>query len=336
MTTVIHPTSDYVKGLWLFDNEGLEELDGILDDAEKELGVIRKRDIENTFKRKQRQLAEYSHYRDVGEEERKALDEKLRKEVKESYEFSRDKREIAIDFVSKKKLIVKRFSEALTKPDFQNDLPTSFKLELRCGRCEIKLDLPDYNTNRLQITVSPQDLDAAAELYVKLKLWAEAKSLRPVYRYWQSLSGLQWLVWAWAFLMTWWVWFSMTYLSTPDEKQATKAEARQLLDRGLQKEDEHKAIELMLRLAADYPQGTVKKPLPIPPRWLIVSTVFSFLLCLCLRYPPVTTIGIGQGNAKIDRQRNWLWLCNFLLVGFFFLCVGGSFLASVLYDFLKG
>ena len=195
MVTVLHPTSDYVEGLFHFDRQALEELDSIVDEAEKQLGVIRKREMENAFKRRQREVANFSYYSSANEEKQKELDEGLREEVKKSYEFARDKREITIAFASKKTLIVHRFAEALTNPDSQNDLPTGFKLELRCGRCEIKLDLPVYQTSRLQITASPEDLDASAELYVKLKGWAEAKSLRPVYRYWQSLSGLQWALW---------------------------------------------------------------------------------------------------------------------------------------------
>jgi choline-glycine betaine transporter len=103
----------------------------------------------------------------------------------------------------------------------------------------------------------------------------------------------------------------------------------------LTKEDDHRAIELLLSIASDYSRSTEGTPtLALPPRWFIISFIFSLIACIALSFPVNTAIGIGKGKKILARRRMWLSSQYGVFILFFVLAVGGSFLATALYEYV--
>ncbi len=124
-------------------------------------------------------------------------------------------------------------------------------------------------------------------------------------------------------------------LSTTSGRNKARAEARQLLQEGMTKEDDHKAIELLLSIEADYVKPSEgHNSIALPPRPFVVCVLLLFLVSVALSFPAKTTIGIGRGKRILAARRTWLKALNFVFVLFIFLAVGGSFLASTIYDYI--
>src|ERR1019366_3681289 len=258
------------------------------------------------------------------------------KTLEDSYLYSQDKRATSISFTSGKTLVVPRFTDTFNKPEIQNETPTVFKFETRCGTCELKIEMPSFSPDRLQISVSPQELDLSAEVFVKLKLWAEKKQQPTWQRYWQKSSGIHWPLWVLVVFLPWVAWSLFVIGSKDPAREQVKEEARHLLQKGLKKEEERRAIELILAISCGYPEPTWNPLTTVFPRWWLVFSTFTFLISVCWSFPPATVIGVGTGSVILTRRKKWLAFVRFLFITFALLSVGGSWFASLLNEFLKG
>jgi len=329
---IAYHTTGKLHGLWFLDQKALEELDSILDEALKDLQAQRKRDIENELQRRLRTYERIWHRPDKEptEEEKTKRIKETRKEIETSYGCSHYTRELTIYCSPSRDLNIDRFSTAFGKPEVEHVTPMGFLAEIKCGQGDLKIALNKYSflLNELDISVSPHTADVSSDIFTKLNAWAEAKRQPTWQYYWKKLAGLQWLL----LYLIGTISFVLLSAST---KEPLKAEARQLLQKGMTKDDDHRAIELLLSIASDYKKPTDGTPIVILlPRWYIICITFLFLACIAFSFPVNTAIGIGKGKKVLERQRRWLWWLQFLFVAFFFLAFGGSLLSVIFYDYI--
>ena len=296
----------------------------------------RKIDIEKGVRiqlsREERLRSRYqTSYKEQTDEEKKNSKKKARQEIEQSYEYARDKREITILCSEGRDLNVKRFLDAFALPELENATPTGFLAEIECGHGELRIALDRYrlSSNEIDISVSPHSTDTSSDIFMKLRSWAEGRRQPKWQLFWKNYSGIL------VFLFVWIMMSLSVSLISSAKQNLKKAEARQLLQKGMTKDDDHKAIELLLSIAADYNKPTDGTPDLAPlPRWFIISLLFSLLACIAFSFPVGTVIGIGKGKQILARQRMWLSSLKFVFVGFFFLAIGGSFVATVLYEYV--
>ena len=193
---------------------------------------------------------------------------------------------------------------------------------------QTKITLSSMQNDELTISVLPHSTDTSSAIFTSLHAWAEGKR-QPTWQWvWMKVSGVQWILF-FPFVM-----ISLALL-TLSAKQSLKAEARQLLQRGLTKEDDHRAIELLLSIASDYNKSTeATSSLTLPPRWFIICFIFSLLACIALSFPVNTAVGIGKGKKSLAWRRMWLSSLYGVFILFFVVAVGGSFLAAMLYEYV--
>ena len=321
MKPIQYRTMGKVRGLWLFDGESLAELDKIIDNAEKEFAVIRM-SIWNK---------EYKVYEEIwkdsletgADEEKKRIKADIKKRTDQSITFASDNRKLAIIFASEHTLELERFSDAISKPDIKDELPIAFSYYLRLGKCELELELPHHGQS-LRIAVSPRHAEISSKVFFEIHNWAEEKSQPKWQRYWADYWGLLWIVFG-AFLF-----LSAAFTS----RHGVKEEAKQLLEHGLKKEDEHRALELLLALASDYTDSHSRYIPTSIPTWWIAVFIFGLLACICMSFYPSTTLGVGKGKVFVARTKTWLSWLRFVFIGFGLISVGGSLVANVVYNFL--
>jgi len=331
-----YQTKGEVEGLWFLDQEAFKELDSILDEALKDLEAQRKRDIEKGVRiklsRQETLRARYpTGYKEQTDEEKKNSMKEARQEIEQSYQYSRDKREITIFCSDGRDLHIKRFSDAFALPELENTTPSGFLAEIGCGQGEpmIALNRYGFSRNAIDISVSPHSTDTSSDIFMKLRSWAEGRRQPKWQLFWKNWSGIQihWTLFFWIFV---------AMLISSAKQDVKTAEARQLLQKGMTKDDDHKAIELLLSIAADYNKPTDGTPDLAPrPRWFIISSLVLLLACIALSFPVGTAIGIGKGKQILARQKKWLSTLKFVCVAFLFLAIGGSFLGTVIYEYVK-
>lgn len=341
MATVIHQTEDTISGIWFFNHERLAQLDLIFDNAEKPLNEIRKRDLEKAVKREQREAEALGLYELLNDEQRKKMDKDVRKRTEESWDFSQDKREIAIQCRSGKQVLVGRFEEAFTRPELQNEIPTGFTAGLRIGNVKVAVEVQSYAQNRMAIQVSPENEPVSPELFERLRLWARNNRQPEWQWWWKNLIGAQWPLW---FIMVFGL-LGGVNASVPSSKESQEArherarlktEAKQLAEKGVTKENEAEALTLLLKIASDSPQAPPPDVSIRIPIWWVVLTVATLIVAICLSFPPKTTIGIGLGADILRRRQRWMRWIGFMFVTVALLGIGMGLLTNTLYDALKG
>ncbi len=334
---IAYETKGKVEGIWLLDQQALKELDSVLDDAQKNLESQRKTDIENDVERRLRRDDRLRSLRDPTSkeptgDEKKQLKKNMRQEIEQSYPYSNENRELTIFCSPGRDFKVQRFSEALGKPEVEHVIPIGFQAEIKCGNAQLTMTLNQFSHTEIEISVIPHATGTSSDIFTSLQAWAEGKRQPTWQLFWKRVSGLQWVLFSIHIMIVLIVYSAILGVSM---KQPNIAEARQLLQKGMTKEDDHKAIELLLAIVSDYQRPTNATPyLPLPPRWLTISLIFSLLACIALSFPVDTTIGIGKGKRILARRRFWLSSLYFVFILFFLLAIGGSFLSNVLYDYV--
>jgi hypothetical protein len=333
MATIKHPTSGSIRGIWLLDQNALKELDAIIDDYEALITQANKEDISVTFLEINRKTKEGNKSK-LSEDEEAALDERLEAEMANRYPFSTNVRTVEVTFASGKRTSAAKFADLFAGPEIAGETPRSFKVRCTKGNHGIEIVLLGSSPNEIDIRASPKNRPEAEGIYERVTSWFESVAQPKLQHLWWSSHPLCYILAffiAFASLVGYFVWES----SQPSAKGRIKSEGRKLLEGGLKPEDEHKAIELMLSLDADYAPPQTKYD-PLFPRWWIVSVGGLIILCLLLSWPPRTMISVGKGRAVVTQTRKRIAIVVYILIPVLIVGVGITLFTTYLSDFLGG
>ena len=102
------------------------------------------------------------------------------------------------------------------------------------------------------------------------------------------------------------------------------------------KDDEHRAIELLLALAAEYfpdkaetadKTGSANSKISVLPLVVIGSELFLLSLSL---FPPKSVFAIGRGKDTLKQYKMWIGFVSKAIVAFLVLGVFSSILAGLI------
>lgn len=300
------------NGIWFLKKDDLLAFDSFIDEQLERLEEAKKveieREVNNNFKQKIAVLKDLGNKPEKTEEDLERIREGIHTNVIMSYNFSRDNRAITIEFVSKKKCVVKKFQEVINDVSLNSEKPKSFKVELTRGTISATIELhTGFLQEAVDISVRPSESEEAGRLIEYLQLWFKSKKT-PI---WQLLwARWWWLSWSilWCFF-----WTSLLFADNSSTER-WRQEGRSLLRRGITPADDRQVMKLILSILSDLP-GTQPKH----NGWLLVLTVVGVALALMLSIHPRSMIAVGEGEKSIEFWQKWTkFVFSTVLVGFFF------------------
>jgi hypothetical protein len=315
MATVIHRNSDTFHGIWLLDDVALKVLDDIIDKEWGNLQEIRKNKIKDLA------IQQYSKFGDKN----KVTLEEIERQISEPYPFSKNSRSITLSFKSGKKLKSASFREAKENPEVQDQIPNGFSIEMKTETIDCEMQLQE---NRLSIRVSPELVEEASTIFLKLEQWAmQFRSPKWMYL-WKNNNGfLQLLVTL--FLLTIMFTSAIRY-SNPVETNLI-IQARDLLKDGISQKEVPKALEMVLSLLTLSNEGKVYYVKPW--FWSFVAIYLPALLISF--FPPNSILVIGKGTKILKRQKAWLKFVCVMIPTFLIMGVAASVFGSVIVELVK-
>jgi|ERR1051326_1514760 len=105
---------------------------------------------------------------------------------------------------------------------------------------------------------------------------------------------------AWFFVAAYWYGGNANNIG----KTYYQAQAVELLQKGVNPQNEIKAIEILLALQSDYRNQQIPPSKPSGRFWLFL--VVGGLLCLALSFPPELVVGLGKGEKELARWQSWI------------------------------
>ena len=291
MADVIYPTAAEYRGPWLLDRNALEEFDQLIEEGWEQLN--RAAD-ERTARRVEELVGEYISEHPKAEADDIAQQRAWWEKRYSDQTFERRHRNLVVRFGDGKTIEAQSFSEVATDHRIIGDVPTGFAMSLACGNVTSETTLSRY---LLQLRVSPQGNELASDFFGSLNDWAR-RHRPPVWQsVWRNVVGLHWLL-----LMGLLVVLAGVAALTTSHGITAKQQAHELLAHGLQAADEHRALELTLRLVSEMDDSET----PVP-RWFWWTLGSSLILAVVLSVaPPAVILSLGAGEAKLKRWKLWL------------------------------
>jgi hypothetical protein len=215
------------------------------------------------------------------------------------------------------------FADAIKQPHLTDEEPLGFRAHLAVNEIKASVSLTrlyptvvqpvsptqsqtTQQTPQLEFNVEPSEEQAAQELFGALQNWASEFAPSTWMRRWARytiLFTILLIIWAVGGLM-----LGIFDLQIPNETYYAE-QAHQILQKGVNDDNQHKAIEVILAIVAKDPppSRSVLGSKPGRKYWSICVgvAVALFSLSLC----PSIVIGIWKGKPKLARWRAWIkWM----------------------------
>jgi hypothetical protein len=161
------PTERDVQGPLLIDSNQLDALDKIIDHHAGKLAKLKEEEIDEWT---EEALQDELKTRVLEEEEIEKRRPKIRERIRNS-RSRRDSRSATIYLARGKEVQADRFSDVMSQPVGQDELPLGIRMSLTVGKVNASVATNRILEN-LSIDVSPNDVEAAQELFGALSNWA--------------------------------------------------------------------------------------------------------------------------------------------------------------------
>lgn len=280
-----------IAGPWLLDQVALRDFDAVLDEIWKQFGKEKNAYIRNYIEKERRKALA------AGKQEQELTDmweaEKKQGLYRYTSSFHEDHREITLHLEGSGSLTVSKMQEAFLHPELRTRRVLEFNAVIRrgSGQCEVALK-PGFLVEKLQIGVAPEDKAVTSRAYTSLQEWA-AKYQLPIWqRQWASIPPFHFLI---GILILAFAFPAAVQTESAAAKQDWQMRAWSLLNNGIDMNNQHQAIELILAgLSGNY--RSVARTLIPTWFWWLLGTVVVVLIALSL--PPRTLLGFTQEQQK--------------------------------------
>jgi hypothetical protein len=200
-------------------------------------------------------------------------------------------------------------------------------LFFRVGQVEVTVRANSSNwQDDLFLEVKSDDSDSeelSRELFGALNNWASDVEAPIWQQKWRSLNSIFWF----ALIL----WVSCGLVAIPSNRRedaptaVSKAEARKLLSKGINLNNQQQALALLLAIESDYDSGTAIPSLGVT-YWSYFSLGTLFLLCTLIC--PKFCVGVWEGKKQVKRWRGWLTMITVTIP---ILIVGSALLPWMLH-----
>jgi hypothetical protein len=294
MPELIYPTRVAIGAPILISATSLKELDELLDGQLPALLKAQDELIPTRVEERLERIVGGLGYSDERlDKKRKEYEKDIREEL-----FGRDRRVLHIRLSDGRRLDARSFEEAAAHPEVQRSVASGFVLEVRCGIVSVALEARSRFLTELTLDVSPSNYEPARNLYSSLERWVRSVEAPTWQRWWSRLSWGSFSFFMWAFIASL-VWGASVDSGT---KQHYKEEAHKLIEQGVTPDKQQKALETILALESDY-----SKPISYSPgRWFWFFLITGTMATAILAYPPKLELGIGRGEARVERWQRWM------------------------------
>jgi hypothetical protein len=285
-----YPTNDEFPGPWMLDQKALKDLETIVlkhwDLLEKRRNQLLDIAVEEEYKKFKKQLSVSPEY----------VNEQMDYFRRSQSVYSGSYLQFCVQY-EKSTYFCEKFEDAFRDRALARSAPEGFAIDFRSGDIMCKVEL--NKTNGLSISISPQEIQEAQDLYVELDQWINNN--RPPY--WQRLWGivadkgfLPYIV-ALVFLAST---FMLMLLFRENAKVLdAKVIAQRLLDQGISESNLPEAVALLLQMQV-MDRTTIE--LPSWFRTVFFGTLFSGVI---LPIRPKVVLGIGRGSEYLRRWKIW-------------------------------
>jgi hypothetical protein len=285
------PTSISVDGPWLISAEQLVQLDKLLDiqaerlEKEKESEAQREADERMT-----KELPPQEGWE-------KELRDRHYQRAKENLD-KYDERTVTFFLAGGRTVTESSFTQAINQHGIGNESPSGFSLRWRVGEVTLTVKIRSWD-HKLELDVDPGDSGAGQQLFGVVENWMRDLRVPQWVRLAHNNSfGIVVLLSLWLLggVVVW------SQYRTESAKWSYQQEARELLQHGVNSQNQQKAIELLLAIDSDY-KPEQRRVNPSQRAWAIFGV--GFVVCLCLLITPNVVIGIWGGKAVISRWHAW-------------------------------
>lgn len=300
MSEMISPTSLTFDGPFLIDSAKLLELDQLIDAQLQRLVVYRNTRFTNIIEREIKSRIDITgkHPDDAQLNELRTAQAAHLNERLGFYDLSEGKSSITVFFDSDKRLSASCFREAIDHENAEQEQSCAFNASIRCANITASIRLTSrLFTNSLEVSVEPDNIPEARELFTALRRWAN--SVRPT-RWYRLCSQLRF--YTWSFYLTSAALLFMALSNRYTVIDPYQAKADELLTSGVTQTNLPHAVGILLALTVKH--GQVKQPKPLPD-WYHIWLLGGLLCAVLLSFPPKTRIGIGKGDHMIRRTLRW-------------------------------
>jgi hypothetical protein len=291
MAHLSYPTELTIPSPLLIEQRHLTELDTVLDQYS---GPLRDEQEQKIQGRIERALSRRQSNTDLPD----VVRQKIESEIRADYE--RERRAVAVYLSGGRTLAANRFDEAINQPHLTNELPVGFRCDLEIGQVEASITLRSRWASGVDVTARPNNSAPAQELFGALENWAS--EIRPPE--WQRL----WLKVSWftRFLLFFWILLGLPFMLFGVEREAKdvyQPEARQLLQQGVNPNNQQRAIELTLAIISEAGTKTdIFRPGLRGWGFWVVGFLFLMALSIC----PEVVIGVWKGKQRLRFWRFWI------------------------------
>jgi hypothetical protein len=322
MTDVFRRTSTTIKGPFLLDETSLEALNTIIDDEYKRLAELRAKHIDTDVRR---QLDEYRNselYKHHEPKEQQKHEEYIKERIRSSYEYGKNSVEWTVQLDNGTQVVTNDYPTLKLHPDVQQQRPVKFSVVLAVENTNASVAWKPYMTDELTVDVTPGNLQEAITFFSRLDHWSTRLQPDRVSRLMTVPGGLVWFFWLFISLIT----LPIAAETGITPRHALNESAREMLDKGITKDNEHEAIELLLRLESEHLPGHETRL----ARWLLPFLITITIIAVVLSLPVRPEIAVGRGISLLRKQQQYRlfirrWFPAFLIMGVLSSLTGSAF-----------
>lgn len=304
------PGERKIDGPWFIGISELEELDDIFEFANEK--------INQSLKNSKEEQAKIDVEKGIYESIEKALS-------KNSLFDSQYEKKVELISSNDKKLIDSSLKGILKDSKLMDFKPKELILEIRNGfNRYFYLKISRRYDGELIYNVNFSDQDCNEEIIYRIENWLERYQPTKVNTFWSRYgSGVAFFSFFSALILSSFI--SSTEL--PDFKSAYKNEITKIIKSGINKDNEPKAIELLLKYSTDYRPQNIKEIRKINKRAIQFFSM-SFIIFLLSIFRPITTIGIGEHKSLLNRYK--------VYTKFVLITLPALFIIPPIVEWLKG
>jgi len=300
MAKLTFPTDRTIPLPILIDAEQLRRLDQIVDQSIPKLREERDRrldseleadiadDLKRGFLKKEQITAEYR--------------EKLKKQWMLRRSWGTEQRSVTISLSRGREVEVETFAQAESHSQSQHEVPLGFSCHAAVGPATLQVGLNSPWSRALVIQVKPSDGQAVQDVFGSIINWANDVRAPQWQHLWRELQGL----FSFFLMMVVILGSIVVPLSVWGEgaKSVNKAEARKLLQQGVNPSNQLRALELLLAIESEYSPPGLQRPSLGVRYWSYVLLLTAFLVVASIT--PKYAIGLWKGKENLRLWKVWI------------------------------